>query len=138
MPFVIGVMGIDGFKGDSQPPMSNFRKAQVAPSLLPEFKGKVVTVPTAPFWDDHLAALHGRWDAFLGKMNAENKKHPEWTPEARQAARKQAMDEAFTPEDQKRLKGISHWDCHYHGAAKIMAPIGKAFAEAMAELQETR
>ena len=138
MPFVIGVMGINGVKGDNQPPMSHFRAAQAIPSLLPEFKGNVVAVPTAPFWDDQLAALHGRWDAFIDTMNAEQKKHPDLTPEARQAARTQAMDEAFTPEEQKRLKGFSHWDCHYHGAAKIMAPIGKAFAEAMAELQKTR
>ena len=33
------------------------------------------------------------------------------------------------------LKGVSDGGYHYLGAAKIMAPIGKAFAEEMAKLQ---
>ena len=49
-----------------------------------------------------------------------------------------AQTEHFTPEEQKRLRGLSHWDYHYHGAAKIMAPIGKAFAEAMVNLQKNQ
>ena len=42
------------------------------------------------------------------------------------------MAENFTPEELKRLKGVSNGGYHYLGAAKIMAPIGKAFAEALA------
>ena len=34
----------------------------------------------------------------------------------------------------KRLKGASNGGYHYLGAAKIMAPIGKAFADAAQEL----
>ena len=45
------------------------------------------------------------------------------------------MAENFTPEELKRLKGISNGGYHYLGAAKIMAPIGKAFAEAVVKLQ---
>ena len=50
--------------------------------------------------------------------------------------RKKVMAENFTPEEWKRLQaGVSNGGYHYLGAAKIMAPIGKAFAEAMAKLQ---
>ncbi len=51
MPFVIGVLGVDG-----ETKNVNFRKAMAAPADLPEFKGNVIAVPTAPFWDDTIAA----------------------------------------------------------------------------------
>ena len=50
MPFVIGVLGVDGEKH------VNFRKAMAAPANMPEFKGNVVAVDTAPFWDHDIAA----------------------------------------------------------------------------------
>jgi len=71
----------------------------------------VVAVQTAPYWDDDLDALNRR---------AEEK-------------------ESLTPEEQKRLKaGVSNGGYHYLGAAKIMAPIGKAFAEAMVNFSKTQ
>ena len=51
MPFVIGVLGVDGESKNV-----NFRKAMAAPAALPEFKGNLVAVETAPFWDDVIAA----------------------------------------------------------------------------------
>ena len=69
------------------------------------------------------------------KMDREAKKGPNLTRAEKEAARKKAIAENFTPEELKRLKGISNGGYHYLGAAKIMAPIGKAFAEAMAKLQ---
>ena len=57
MPFVIGVMGIGGVKEGKKPPQMYFRQAQAAPASLPEFKGNVVAVQTAPYWDDDLDAL---------------------------------------------------------------------------------
>ena len=50
MPFVIGVLGVDGEQH------VNFRKAMAAPADMPEFKGNVVAVDTAPFWDYAIAA----------------------------------------------------------------------------------
>jgi len=102
MPFVIGVMGIDGMKPGLH--MQHFRAAMAAPAALPEFKGNVVAVETAPFWDDDLGSLQARAE----------------------------KGEKLTPEEEKRLKaGVSNGGYHYLGAAKIMAPIGKAFAEAI-------
>jgi len=54
MPFVIGVLGVDGDKN------VNFRKAMAAPAAMPEFKGNVVAVDTAPFWDHDIAAAEPR------------------------------------------------------------------------------
>jgi hypothetical protein len=47
------------------------------------------------------------------------------------------MAENFKPDEWKRLRaGASNGGYHYLGAAKIMAPIGKAFAEAMVSFQK--
>jgi hypothetical protein len=88
--------------------MRNFREAQRTPSRLDEFRGNVIAVETAPFWDDELERLVDR---------KERSKDP--------AAAN------FTPEERKRLAGASNGGYHYLGAAKIMAPIGRAFAEAL-------
>ncbi len=37
----------------------------------------------------------------------------------------------FTPEERKRLAGASNGGYHYLGAAKVLGPIGQAFAEAL-------
>ena len=110
-----------------------------APASLPEFQGNVVAVQTAPFWADDLAALQQRMEKFNAKMQQEAKKDPSQSRAARDAAHTQAMAETFTPEELKRLKsGVSNGGYHYLGAARIMAPIGKAFAEAMVKLQQTK
>jgi hypothetical protein len=132
LPFVIGVMGIGGEKEGEKAPQSHFRQAQRAPALLPEFQGNVVVVETAPFWDDDLEALQQRWQELERKLDREFKKGPKPTPTARDEARTKAVDERFRPEEVTRLKnGVSNGGYHYLGAAKILAPIGKAFAEAV-------
>ncbi len=135
LPFVIGVMGIGGGKEDNKPPMSIFRQAQAAPASLPEFKGNVLAVPTAPFWDEDLDALQQRRERLGAKMEQEAKKNPGLSQAARDEAYAKAMAENFTPEELKRLKGVSNGGYHYLGAAKILAPIGQAFAEAIVNLQ---
>jgi alpha-galactosidase len=114
LPFVIGVMGIDGMRGDTAAPMRNFREAQRKVAKLDEFKGNVMAVETAPFWDDELERLVER---------SERSKNPEAD---------------FTPEERKRLAGASNGGYHYLGAAKILAPIGQAFAEALLGAKSAR
>lgn len=131
MPFVIGVLGVNGMKPFAKH-MLYFRQAEVAPTFLPQFKGNVVAVPTAPFWDNRLAALQARYQGDWRKVNAEAaaEKNTSWKNKIK------LMDENFTPEELERLRGISAPGFHYLGAAKIMAPIGKAFAEATAKLDK--
>jgi hypothetical protein len=64
MPFVIGVLGVDG-EGKNEV----FRKAMAAPADMPEFKGNVVAVETAPFWDKDIAAAEpkqGEYNSIVG------------------------------------------------------------------------
>jgi hypothetical protein len=116
-----------------------FRQAQVAPTLLPEFQGNVVAVPTAPYWDDDLEGLRTRLEALWPKMDARAavaiKENPKMTGAEIEAVKLQVVAENFTTEEQKRLKAASNGGYHYLGAAKIMAPIGKAFAEAAVNLR---
>ena len=60
MPFVIGVLGVGGM-GDHQV----FRKAMAAPADMPEFRGNVVAVETAPFWDHAIEVAESK----QGKYN---------------------------------------------------------------------
>ncbi len=55
MPFVIGVIGVDGDKAKGG--IANLRPAMAAPAEMPEFKGNVAAVETAPFWDYEMATL---------------------------------------------------------------------------------
>ena len=63
MPFVIGVMGVDGENN------VNFRKAMAAPADMPEFKGNVVAVDTAPFWDHAIAAAEPKQGEYNNIVN---------------------------------------------------------------------
>lgn len=67
MPFVIGVMGVGGLKDQSHG-MVAFRDAMAAPADMPEFKGKVIAVQTAPFWSDELGAIDAK-RAQISQMN---------------------------------------------------------------------
>jgi hypothetical protein len=63
MPFVIGVLGVDGEKN------VNFRQAMAAPAAMPEFKGNVLAVDTAPFWDTVIEAAQpkqGEYNEIVG------------------------------------------------------------------------
>jgi hypothetical protein len=108
LPFVIGVLGVNGpvdtFDGPRYKPVyQSFRDAMAAPASMPEFKGTVAAVRTEVFWDHELAA-------------ARDKKER-------------------TPEEEEIAKGASNQGFHYHGAAKFFGPAGRAFAEAFAELK---
>ena len=127
MPFVIGVMGIGGEKEDKKPgAQMHFRQAQVAVAALPEFKGNVVAVRTAPCWDDELEALQERMESYWPQVDAkvEEENDTSWENKMKH------MEKNYKPAEWKRLKGASNGGYHYLGAAMIMAPIGKAFAEA--------
>ena len=133
MPFVIAVMGIGGVKEDNKPGRQMyFRQAQAAPASLPEFKGNVMTVHTAPYWDDDLEAMQTRMDGYWPNVDKRvaAEKNTSWENKMK------VMAENYTPLEWKRLQGASNGGYHYLGAARIMAPIGKAFAEAMAKLHD--
>ena len=131
MPFVIGVLGVGGLNAPEN--TQAFRKAMAAPSLLPEFKGNVTAVETAPFWSEELAAIDARREQLKGKRRAlEMKvKDGKLTKEAAEAEGKKMEDELITPAEQALwARGASNAGYHYLGCAKTFALMGKAFAEA--------
>ena len=133
MPFVIGVAGFGGLKAG--PDMQCFRKAMAAPTLLPEFKGNVVAVETAPFWDDQLEVLQKRMESCWSKVDAKVKeeKNDSWDNKMK------IMAENFTPDEWKRLmRGASNAGYHYLGCAKTFALMGKAFAGALVNLDKSK
>ncbi len=140
LPFVIGVMGIDGLKGDEMGAMMHFREAQRKPTTLDEFQGNVVAVETAPFWDDDLQSFVDRRERLHNRLEEGFRTaNPTPTEPEKDAARKKAMDEEFNPDELKRLNtGVSNGGYHYLGAAKILAPIGQAFAEAVVEMKAVK
>jgi len=112
-----------------------FRKAMAAPAKLPEFKGNVTAVLTENHWDLQLSELVNR----NGKVNAKRRelsKDKTLTREQRNQAIAKHTAELFTEKELKILKtGTSNAAYHYLGSAKILAQIGKAFADSLAAMK---
>lgn len=122
MPVVIGVMGIGGIQDPKMSKIGNFQVAQAAVAEKPEFKGNVTALQTGKFWDFQLADLAKRYNAF---------KNSKKTPPAGM--------KPLTPEEENLVKiGVSEGDYHYLGSGKIMAGIGKGFAEEMLKFEEKK
>ena len=142
LPFVIGVMGAGGPIAKYGPDQKRyagihgeFRKAMAAPAKLPEFKGNVTAVFTENYWDLQLSELVNR----NGKVNAKRRelsKDQTLTREQRDKAVANYTAKLFTKRELKILQtGTSNAAYHYLGSAKILAQIGKAFANALAAME---
>jgi len=137
MPFVIGVMGVGGLK-DQSAGMTAFRRAMAAPADMPEFKGNVVAVQTAPFWSDELGAIEAKHEKLKGIRHHLNIKHKDYpnadghmTDEQKSEYMKKTEAELISPAEAALWKrGASNAGYHYLGCAKTFALMGKAFAEA--------
>ena len=139
LPFVIGVMGAGGptdlyeknqqrYKATHQ----GFRDAMAAPASMPEFKGNVIAVLTEKYWDLELDAVDKKRSQVRAKEK-ELKKENLSKKEVSDAIGKFQAD-LYTARDLELLKGITNADYHYKGSAKILAGIGKAFAETLHHL----
>jgi len=146
MPFVIGVMGVGGalesMEERQRPTQDNFRKAMSAPAAMPEFKGNVVAVPTAPYWDDDLAVIDKkrqdiRQRAYLLKTKNKNHENADgkMTPDDIKKFLAKYEKELFTEEDYSlETRAKSNAGYHYLGSVKTYSQIGKAFADALLKL----
>ncbi len=131
MPFVIGVLGVDGLKAGEN--TQAFRKAMAAPAALPEFKGNVAAVETAPFWSEELAAIDAKRAQVGGKRQSLEKKVKDGKmTKAEAAAEAKKIEAELISPAEKTLweRGASNAGYHYLGCAKTLAQIGQAFAEA--------
>jgi Carbohydrate esterase, sialic acid-specific acetylesterase len=137
MPFVIGVMGVGGLK-DQSAGMLAFRKAMAAPADMPEFKGNVAAVQTAPFWSDELGAIdekRARISQMSWFLDSKHKDHANaegnMTPEQKQQYLRKYEADLISPAELALWKrGASNAGYHYLGCAKTFALMGKHFAAA--------
>jgi alpha-galactosidase len=146
LPFVIGVMGVGGPVAEddrSRAVHRNFQAAMAAPAALPEFRGKVTAVATAPFWPQELAAIADESDRVRNlarQLKNQDKNGPNkdgtMSDAEQQAYVERCRAELITPEEQARFeRGASNAGYHYMGCAKTMAQIGVAFADAMLSME---
>ena len=142
LPFVIGVMGVGGPVEKYGPDQkryagihSEFRKAMAAPAKLSEFKGNVTAVLTENYWDHQLSGLSSR----MGKVNAKRRSlgnDKTLSAEERSKFVETYKADLFTEEEIRILEtGISNAAYHYLGSSKVLGQIGKAFADAQAQMQ---
>lgn len=145
MPFVIGVMGVGGLK-NVPPEMRAFRQAMAAPAEMPEFKGNVVAVQTAPFWSDELGAIEEKYrkvDQMRWFLDSKHKDYPNadghMTDEQKNEYLKKYEAELITPAEAALWKrGASNAGYHYLGCAKTFALMGQAFANALLEMMHVQ
>ncbi len=145
MPFVIGVMGVDGISNGEteaarqpryQGMIPAFRNAMAKPASLLEFKGSVMAVETAPFWDTEIDRIEKIRQEAVGKAKKEAKEKGLDGKDAA-AIEKLAVEAALNPSEIKYLeRNRSNQGYHYYGSAKTLGGIGKAFADALGEWYE--
>jgi hypothetical protein len=141
MPFVIGVIGVDGAKANPQ--ILELRKAMSAPASLPEFKGNVVAVETSPFWSEELAAIAEKYEQVRQMSYFLNSKHKEHAnadgkmtdKEKRDYLEKYESKLISPPEVATWKRGASNAGYHYLGCAKTFALMGQAYANAILKLR---
>jgi len=145
MPFVIGVIGVGGPVSEYKPDQlrykdihQNIRWAMAAPAQQPEFQNNVKAVLTENYWDQELTDLRSR----QSEMNAQFRKiqsDKNLSKSEIESAQEKLRKETFTDQEWLTLQtGVSNAEYHYLGSSKIMAQIGKGFAEAMVELMQSK
>ena len=145
LPFVIGVLGVGGPTSEYGPDEQrykathdNFRAAMAAPAQLPEFKGNVATVLAEKYWDRELKTARAKENEIkerAKKLAREGK----LKPAEEKALLEKLRVEGLTERERLVLeKGISNFEFHYLGSAKILGGVGKGLAEAMAELKQIK
>jgi hypothetical protein len=137
MPFVIGVMGVNGAAAAKG--MAAFREAMAAPASYPEFRGNVFAVQTAPFWDEHLGAIAKKKDQVRQKRRSLGNLVNEGKMTKAEADKEVKQFEAglISAEEQALwIRGASNAGYHYLGCAKTFALMGQAFAETLLDSQK--
>lgn len=136
MPFVIGVLGVGGILDLENPSRftpthHSFRQAMAAPAMEEEFKDNVVAVFTEKSWDplqDQAAAKRDEVNNEIKKMERDG---TQLSREEKAALTEKMLTEKLTEEERVALTGVSNFQFHYLGSAKILGGIGVQFAEAL-------
>ena len=145
LPFVIGVLGVGGPVEKYLPDQkryegihSNFRSAMATPASMPEFRNNVAAVLTENYWDMELRDLRAKENAARQKAR-QIQREKKLDRKEQNALVERLREEALTDSERAILaKGVSNAEYHYLGSAKIMAQIGRGFAQAALELLRKR
>lgn len=141
MPFVIGVLGVGGpvseYPAEKERYATvhqNFRNAMAAPAKTAEFADTVAAVLTENCWDNELSSLQAR-DTKLRQSQKQLTRERGWDRKASETWLEEQRVRTFDERELKVLQtGISNFEFHYLGSAKIMTRIGRDFASAMNKL----
>lgn len=144
IPFVIGVMGVNGTKAGAD--VVAFREAMTAPAVSPEFLGNVAAVQTAPFWSEELAAIdqeHEQVRQMRYSLDSKHKDHAnadgKMTEEQKREFMKEFEADLITPAEVARwTRGASNAGYHDLGCAKAFALMRKAFGKANLKMIESQ
>jgi len=144
LPFVVGVIGVDGAQPNKH--IAALRASQAAVAGLEEFRGNVLAVPTAPYWDEALAALDAKRQQLRQKryhLDQQHEGHENADGSLSDADKDRVVKaleaELFSEEDldlERRAKSNAGY--HYLGSAKTYTLIGVAFAEALLTMRGER
>jgi Carbohydrate esterase, sialic acid-specific acetylesterase len=142
LPFVIGVLGVNGPVSEYGPEQQrynsihqNFRDAMAAPATMPEFRGNVAAVLTEKYWDRELSAAKAK-DNEIKQAAKKASNERELKPNEEKALIEKMRSEGLTERERLVMeKGISNLEFHYLGSAKILGGIGKGLAEALIDLK---
>ena len=145
LPFAIGVLGVGGPTAEYGPDQQrykathdNFRAAMAAPAELSEFKGTVAAIRTEKYWDRELTLAKAK-DNKIRQRAKQLAMEGKVKPAEERALVEKLRAEGLTERERLVLeKGISNFEFHYLGSAKILGGIGKGLAEAMAELKQLK
>lgn len=145
LPFVIGVLGVDGPTAEYGPgeqrykaTHQNFRDAMAAPAQMPEFNGNVAAVLTENYWDRELKAARKK-EAEIKQRVKKQAKEASLKPAEENSALEKLLAAGLTERERQVLaKGVSNAEFHYLGSAKILGGIGKGFTEAMVPMMKAR
>lgn len=143
LPFVIGVLGVGGptdrYNEDEQRYKStheNFRNAMAAPASLPEFQGNVSALRTEKFWDLELSDARKKQEK-LKEQAKKKAKEAKLTAQEEKLLTEQVLAEQLSERERSIIeKGISNFEFHYLGSAKILGGIGRGLAEEMLKLKK--
>jgi hypothetical protein len=140
MPFVIGVLGVGGVVEKTKP----FRSAMAKPASLPEFKDNVRAVETGLYWDHALGAIEEKQSEVRRMARLLKSKHKDhankdgsMSIQEQKAYLEKYKADLISEEEKAKLKrGASNAGYHYLGSAKTFAQIGRAFADAVIDLEK--
>jgi alpha-galactosidase len=139
MPFIIGVMGLEGPIEDTQNKQYALRQAQMAPADLPEFKGNVVAVRTEFCWDMEWQRIQNKLTEAVEKkiLASDPKMAKRALGDAVSKELKTMAPQVLTADELKLYQvATSNQGFHYMGSGYTFGKIGKAFAEAMIQFEK--